>query len=172
VPGFSFVIARREALLATDGFARSLSLDLLGQLRGFEANGQFRFTPPTHVVLAFAQALKELDAEGGVGGRAARYRANHETLVAGMRGLGFRALVRPEEQSYIITSFLYPEHPRFEFAGFYRRLSDKGMIIYPGKLTQVDSFRIGNIGRLFEADIRALLAAIRETLIEMGIREG
>ncbi|MBI2948082.1 MAG: 2-aminoethylphosphonate--pyruvate transaminase [Verrucomicrobia bacterium] len=170
VPGFSFVIARREPLLASEGCARSLSLDLLGQLKGFEDAGQFRFTPPTHVLLAFDQALKELDLEGGVEGRAARYRRNHEVLIRGMHKLGFRSYLEPSLQSYIVTAFHYPNQPNFDFAEFYGRLRDKGMIIYPGKVSQTDSFRIGCIGRIFESDVRALLATIAETLEEMGMK--
>jgi len=170
VPGFSFVICRRDALLACDGYARSLSLDLLDQLRGFEKNGQFRYTPPTHSILAFEQALNELDREGGVMGRAARYRRNHEILVAGMKQLGFRPYLDPAVQSYIISSFYYPESKRFAFDAFYRRLSDKGFIIYPGKITQADTFRIGSIGRLFPSDIEALLSAIQSVLRDMGVQ--
>lgn len=168
VPGFSFVIARRSHLLKCEGWARSLSLDLLGQFKGFEKNGQFRYTPPTHSILAFAQALTELEMEGGIAGRAERYRANHQTLLKEMRILGFRSYLPTEVQSYIITSFYYPESSGFTFLDFYQRLSDKGYIIYPGKLTQVDLFRIGNIGRLFPADIQALLSGIGEALREMG----
>ncbi|HOZ48247.1 MAG TPA: 2-aminoethylphosphonate--pyruvate transaminase [Candidatus Hydrogenedentes bacterium] len=169
VPGFGFVIARRDALLATEGYARSLSLDLLSQWRGLESNGQFRFTPPTHVLLAFRQALAELEAEGGVKGRAARYAANYQCVVEGMRAMGFVEYLPPERQGYIITSFRYPEHPNFSFDEFYKRLNDKGYVIYPGKVSNADCFRIGNIGRLFESDMRDLLRAIRETLAEMQI---
>ncbi len=168
VPGFSFVIAHRDALLACEGYARSFSLDLLDQWRGLENNGQFRFTPPTHAMLAFSQALSELEQEGGIVARAARYRNNHQTLLAGMSELGFRQHLRPEVQSYIITSFHYPEHPSFDFPEFYRRLADRGMIIYPGKLAQQPCFRIANIGRLFEADMRQLLDAIEDVMEEMG----
>src|SRR5439155_13320036 len=105
VPGFSFIIARRDALVATEGYARSLSLDLLGQWKGFEKNGQFRYTPPTHSVLAFAQALRELELEGGITARAARYAANHRALVEGMQRVGFRVYLDSKVQSYIITSF-------------------------------------------------------------------
>jgi len=170
VPGFSFVIARRAALLACEGCARSLSLDLLDQLKGFEKNGQFRYTPPTHAILAFQQALNEFDQEGGLSGRAARYRRNHSILLEGMKQIGFRPYLQPEVQSYIITAFHYPDDPKFTFQNFYHRLSDRGFIIYPGKLTQANCFRIGTIGRIFEADIRALLAAIRETIRELGVR--
>jgi 2-aminoethylphosphonate-pyruvate transaminase len=170
VPGFSYVFCRRAALEATQGWARSLSLDLLGQLKGFDKNGQFRYTPPTHSLLAFDQALKELDLEGGVAARGARYRRNHGVLVEGMQKMGFRVYLEPEVQSYIITSFYYPRDPKFAFPDFYRRLSDKGFIIYPGKISQVDLFRIGSVGRIFEADMRALLAAIAETVEEMGVQ--
>ncbi len=169
VPGFSFVISRREALLASEGHARSLCMDLLAQLKGFEKNGQFRYTPPTHSILAFARALDELETEGGPVARCARYQRNHETLVTGMQALGFRPYLDPAVQSCIITSFLFPSDPEFTFDAFYRRLSDKGFIIYPGKISQADTFRIGSIGRLFEADIHALLAAVQQTVNELGI---
>ncbi len=164
VPGFSFVICRRSELMSCEGRARSLSLDLLGQLKGFEKDGKFRYTPPTHVVLAFDQALRELELEGGVTGRHDRYRRNHETLLAGMRRLGFRAYLNPALQSPIITAFHYPANGRFDFDRFYDELSRRGFIIYPGKLTQVDTFRIANIGRLFPADIEQLLCAIESVL--------
>ena len=169
VPGFAFVLARREALLATEGYARSLSLDLLSQWRGLEADGQFRFTPPTHVLLAFQQALDELDEEDGVEGRGRRYRANHETLVAGMRAIGFEEYLKPELQGYIITSFRYPTDPHFNFKEFYERLSTQGFVIYPGKLSHADCFRIGTVGRIRESDVRDLLIAIQATLDEMDV---
>ncbi len=169
VPGFAFAIARREPFMKTKGFARSLSLDLYSQWEGLELSGQFRFTPPTHVLLAFRQALAELGDEGGVAGRAGRYRANHDVLMRGMRNLGFQTYLDAEKQSYIITSFRYPEHPNFDFESFYKRLNEKGYVIYPGKVSNADCFRIGTIGRVFDSDMKALLAAIRDTLDEMDI---
>ena len=169
VPGFGFVIARRDALVETEGWARSLSLDMLAQWKGLEANGQFRFTPPTHALLAFHQALLELEAEGGVAGRAARYRDNYHTLVTGMRALGFEEYLAPELQGYIITSFRYPAASAWDFERFYTLLNDRDFVIYPGKVSDADCFRIGNIGRIFPADVKALLAAIREVLAEMKV---
>jgi 2-aminoethylphosphonate-pyruvate transaminase len=160
VPGFSFVLCRRDILLASEGWARSLSLDLLGQLKGFEKDGKFRYTPPTHVILAFDQALRELALEGGVPARHQRYRRNHEILLAGMQRLGFQPYLHPRLQSPIITAFLYPPHKRFDFDWFYTELSQRGFLIYPGKLTKVDTFRIANIGRLFPADMEQLVHAI------------
>ena len=170
VPGFAFVLARLSSLLQTDGFARSLSFDLLDQYKGLEKNGQFRFTPPTHSLIAFRQALAELDSEGGVEGRAARYRTNYETLIAGMRSMGFKEYLPPQDQGYIITSFLYPKDSKFDFESFYEKLNEKDYVIYPGKVSNADCFRIGNIGRIFESDVHALLAAIREAIAEMGIK--
>lgn len=169
VPGFSIVIARRQALLEAEGAARSVSLDLLAQLRSFEANGQFRFTPPTHAILAFIQALKELRAEGGPEARLKRYQQNHDVLLKGMRRIGFTSCLAPEVQSCVITAFYYPKDRNFSFTDFYHRLSDKGFIIYPGKVSRIDSFRIGNIGHLTIGDIEALLKAIELTIHEMGI---
>ena len=170
VPGFSFVFCRRAALMACEGFARNLSMNLLDQFKAFEKNSQFRYTPPTHAILAFDQALRELDLEGGVAARGARYRRNHETLLAGMKRLGFRSYLPPAVQSPIITSFLYPADPRFDFPEFYRRVADKGFILYPGKISQAATFRIGNIGRLFESDMRCVVNAIGETIEEMGVK--
>jgi len=172
VPGFSFVIAKRNALLGCEGNARSLSLDLHAQWRGLETDGQFRFTPPTHAILALEQALSELDAEGGVPSRAARYAANHRALIDGMQAMGFRPYLAPEQQSCIITSFHYPTHPNFKFGEFYDRLSRFDFVIYPGKISRAQCFRIGTIGRIFEAAVRQLLSAIRAVLDEMGVPDG
>src|SRR5271157_3573970 len=143
VPGFAFVLARRRRLLEAKGRARTLSLDLHAQWAGLEADGQFRFTPPTHALLAFHQALVELESEGGVSGRAARYAANHTVLMRGMAELGFEAYLAPEDQSHIITTFRYPRHPQFRFEEFYGLLSELGFIIYPGKLTTEPCFVSG-----------------------------
>jgi len=148
---------------------RTLSLDVQAQWRGLEANGQFRFTPPTHAILALEQALRELEEEGGIAGRAARYKANHTTLIEGMQRLGFQVYLRPEHQSYIISSFHYPDDPRFSFETFYERLNEKGLVIYPGKLTHADCFRIGNIGQVFPQDMERLVVAIEQTMEEMGV---
>lgn len=172
VPGMGFVIARRDALEAAKGNAHSLSLDLYDQWRGFEANAQWRFTPPTHVVAAFAQALDEHEAEGGVEGRGARYRANAAILIDGMRALGFETLLPDHLQAPIIVTFRMPADPAFVFAEFYDRLRERGFVIYPGKLTVADSFRIGCIGRLGAEEMTAAIAAIRATLAEMGVASG
>lgn len=169
VPGFAFILARREELLKIEGNQRSLSLDILAQWKGLEEIGQFRFTPPIQSILAFRQALRELEIEGGIEGRSERYINNHKVLVEGMSALGFKVYLQNKFQSYIITSFLYPDHPYFRFNEFYERLNKKDFVIYPGKLSKVDCFRIGNIGRIFEADILNLLSAIKETLSEMKI---
>ena len=152
------------------GYARSLSLDLLGQLKGFEKNDQFRYTPPTHSILAFQTALDELEQEEGVTARGQRYLRNHQVLLEGMTKLRFRSYLPKAVQSYIITSFYFPADPKFTFQEFYRKLSDKGYIIYPGKISQADTFRIGSIGRRFEPDMRALVAAVAETVDEMGLQ--
>jgi 2-aminoethylphosphonate-pyruvate transaminase len=170
IPGFGIILAKRETLLKTEGYARTFSLDLLAQLLRFDKDGQFRFTPPTHSLLAYHQALFELELEGGVEGRAIRYRANYETLIAGMRAMGFKEYIEPEDQGFIITSFPYPDHPNFDFEEFYRALNKRDYVIYPGKVSDADCFRIGSIGRILPADMHALLAAIRETLVEMEIK--
>jgi 2-aminoethylphosphonate-pyruvate transaminase len=169
VPGFAFALARTDALLETRGFARSVSLDLLAQYNGLENDGQFRFTPPTHAILAFHQALLELEAEGGVAGRAERYQRNYAVALDGFTRLGFEPYLPPAVRGYTITSFRYPNHRNFDFAEFYRQLSERGQVIYPGKLSHADCFRIGHIGRIDANDVCALLAAVAEVLDQMQI---
>ena len=169
LPGFSFVIAHKETILQTEGFARSMSLDLLAQWQGLENNGQFRFTPPVQVLLAFHQALVEIQEEGGVEGRGKRYAENNKIIIEGMKKLGLEPYLDVDTQSYIITTFPYPEHPNFSFETFYNSLSDKGFVIYPGKLTQADCFRIGNIGRMNASQMHGLLDAVAATFEEMEI---
>jgi len=169
VPGFGFVIANLEALRKKASMARTLCLDLLDQHEALERTGQFRFTPPTHALLAFRQALIELKAEGGVEGRAARYKNNYETLVEGMWELGFTEFLKPDDQGYIITSFYCPKDPRFSFDAFYLYLSERGFVIYPGKVGTADCFRIGSIGRIDKSDVKALLATIADYIQKTGI---
>ncbi len=169
VPGFGFALCRRQALDSCEGRARSLSLDLHAQWKGLESNGQFRFTPPTHALLAFRRALTELEEEGGVAGRQARYQANHAIILAGIKELGLVPYVPEEHQCWIITSVRFPDDPGFSFEVFYDRLNERGFVIYPGKVTDADCFRIGNIGRLFPEDMKSLLTATREVLEEMNI---
>jgi 2-aminoethylphosphonate-pyruvate transaminase len=169
VSGFGFVLARREALLAAKGNARTLSLDLYDQWAGMEANGHFRFTPPIQTILAFEQALNELDEEGGVRARGERYRQNHIALCRGMREIGFEIYLADQDRSFIITSFRYPSDPAFQFDPFYERLWALGFAICPGKLSHDACFRIGTIGRITTVDIEALLTAIRSALRDLGV---
>ncbi|KRV65963.1 2-aminoethylphosphonate--pyruvate aminotransferase [Aeromonas veronii] len=169
VPGFGFVIARRAALAACAGRARSVSLDLHAQWQTMEQQGgKWRFTSPTHTVLAFAQALRELDEEGGIEARHQRYSENQRTLVAGMAALGFAPLLPEQWQSPIITAFYSPAHPDYRFADFYQRLKAQGFVIYPGKVSQADCFRIGNIGDVTPERVRDLLAAMASACYWQG----
>ena len=170
IPGFAFALCRESELEKTKGQARSLSLDLYDQWAGLEASGQFRFTPPTLSIMAFRQAMKELEKEGGIKAREKRYKENKRVLDAGMTELGFKQYLRPEIQGHIITSFLYPKDGNFNFERFYKKLSDRGFVIYPGKLSKADAFRIGNIGQIFPDDVRSLIQAIQEVLEEDKIR--
>ena len=162
VPGFSFIIANVSDLKQTKGIARSLSLDLYAQWETMEKDGgKWRFTSPTHVVRAFKQAMDELAEEGGVEARHNRYCENHRVLVDGMRSLGFQTLLPDEIQSPVIASFLYP-YADFNFKTFYTQLKERGFVIYPGKISQADTFRIGNIGDVHPEDFRQLIEIIRE----------
>jgi 2-aminoethylphosphonate-pyruvate transaminase len=172
VPGFGYVICKRELLEGSKDHAHSLALDLYDQWQAMEKNGQFRFTPPTHALAAFHQALIEHAQEGGVEARGRRYWRNREVLVSGMRELGFETLLAEEYSGPIIQTFLTPADTRFSFEPFYEALRLRGFAIYPGKLTQQDTFRIGTIGQLDETVMRAAVAAIRDVLAEMGVTSG
>ena len=165
VPGFGFVIAREELLKQCKGQARSLSLDLYAQWDCMEVNGgKWRFTSPTHTVRAFGQALQELLLEGGVQARYERYCKNQSCLVQGMKELGFKSLLEKDMHSPFITSFYSPEHKDYDFRRFYTLLKEKGFVIYPGKVSHADCFRIGNIGDVYPGDIARLINAISESM--------
>ncbi len=165
VPGFSFIICKRDVLEKCSGQARSLSLDLYNQWKTMEENhGKWRFTSPTHTVRAFYQALAELREEGGIKAREARYTENNKILREGMKELGFETLISEEYQSPIITSFIAPESEGYNFERFYQNLKKQGFVIYPGKVTEIESFRIGNIGEVYSQDIRELLEAVKKSI--------
>lgn len=169
VPGFGFVLVRRTVLEAAADRCHSLSLDLHDQWVQMEKTGQWRYTPPTHVVAAFMEALRLHREAGGVAARLARYKANRDVLVDGMRALGFKTLLEGDWLSPIIVTFFSPDDPAFEFTRFYDLLKAKGFIIYPGKLTEVDSFRVGCIGQMDTDVMRRVVAAVEETMAEMNI---
>ncbi len=170
VPGMGFVIARRTALEGATGNSASLALDLLDQWQYLQKTGQWRFTPPTHVVAALRAAIDQYRAQGGLPARLARYTANCSALIDGMRGLGLRTFLPDALQAPIIVTFHAPDDPAYDFGDFYRRVRDRGFILYPGKLTAVDTFRVGCIGAIGPETLRQAVAAVAESLREMGVR--
>lgn len=171
VPGFGFIIARKSELEAAKGNSHSLSLDVHAQWAHMNKTGQWRFTPPTHVVAAFLEALRGHKEEGGVAGRGGRYARNRDVMVAGMRDLGFETLLKDRWLSPIIVTFFCPADENFVFDVFYEKMKEKGFIIYPGKLTVVDSFRVGCIGQMDENVMRQVVAAAKDALAEMGVAD-
>ncbi|MBL8665067.1 MAG: 2-aminoethylphosphonate--pyruvate transaminase [Candidatus Odyssella sp.] len=170
VPGLGFVICRVAALDEAKGNATTLVLDLHDQWQALEKTGQYRFTPPIHVIVSLHQAIEEFLAEGGQKGRGGRYAENCRVLVGGMKALGFLTLLPDRLQAPIIVTFRMPTDPNFRFQAFYDALKERGYVIYPGKLTVADSFRIGCIGRLDADHMRGVVAAVREILAEMKVR--
>ena len=170
-PGMGFVFVRKSVLERCAGNSTSLALDLHDQWTYMEKTTQWRFTPPTHVVVALDAALDQFVAEGGQPARLARYTANFDALVAGMREMGFRPFLPPAIQAPIIVTFHAPADPKYAFKPFYDRVRDKGFVLYPGKLTQVETFRVGCIGAIGPAEMRHAVNAVRDTLAEMGIRD-
>lgn len=171
VPGFAYVIAGRELLHQAEGRSHSLSLDLHDQWQAMERTGQFRFTPPTHTLVAFDRALEEHEKEGGVAGRLARYTANRDMLVGALRALGFVPLLDDADAGPIIQTFHSPRDPRFDFERFYDALRERGYAIYPGKLTNARTFRIGTIGALDRTVMRSVADAISDVLDTMGVTD-
>ena len=169
VPGMGFVIARRTVLERSAGNSSSLAMDLLDQWQYLQKTGQWRFTPPTHVVAALRAAIDQYQAQGGLAARLARYTENCAALVSGMRALGFRTFLPDALQAPIIVTFHSPPDPKYDFAEFYRRVRDRGFTLYPGKLTAVDTFRVGCIGAIGAGSLRQAVAAVADTLREMGV---
>ncbi|MEO1995548.1 MAG: 2-aminoethylphosphonate--pyruvate transaminase [Planctomycetaceae bacterium] len=170
VPGFGFVIAHQDTLEQTRGWARSLSLDLYDQWREMEAHqGKWRYTSPTHVLCAFSRAIEELQQEGGIAARFKRYGDSQSRLSAGMHNLGFRGLLPETLQSPIITAFFYPADARFAFDKFYDLMKQRRFVLYPGKVTDLDTFRIGTIGHVFAQDIEELLEAVGQVVAELRL---
>ena len=162
VPGFSFIICNRKKLMESEGKARSLSLDLYDQWKTMEKDGKWRFTSPTHTVLAFAKALEELEEEGGIPARSKRYYDNNHLLIQKMKEMGIRSYIGGEYQGPIITTFFYPEQSSFSFPEMYEYVKSRGYAIYPGKVTDADTFRIGNIGEIYKEDIEKLCEIFKE----------
>lgn len=167
VPGLAFVLARRDALEASAGRGSSLVLDLHGQYRQLEADGQYRFTPPTHVIAALGEALDELSEEGGPPARYERYKKNCELLIEGMRELGFETALDGELQAPIIASFREPVNDWFSFEIFYNALKRKGFAIYAGKMKSASTFRIGTIGAVDPSTISRFLEVVPPVIVEM-----
>jgi 2-aminoethylphosphonate-pyruvate transaminase len=170
VPGMGFVIARRAALETAGGHSHSLALDLADQWQYLRKTGQWRFTPPTHVVAALRAAVDQYLAAGGQPARLARYRGNCAALTSGMRALGFKTFLPDAVQAPIIVTFHAPPDPAYDFGEFYRRVRERDFLLYPGKLTAVDTFRVGCIGAIGAEVLTRAVAAIGAALREMGVR--
>jgi len=171
VPGFTYILARRDLLEASQGVSHSLSLDLYEQWAYMEKSGQFRYTPPTHILVAFAKALEQHKAEGGAPGRLARYKKTAKAMRDGMRRIGLTPLLGDNETGPIIQTFATPRDPNFDFTRFYEGLKQRGFIIYPGKLTKKPSFRVGNMGALDHEVMAMLVDATEATLKGMNVKD-
>lgn len=171
VPGFGFIVARRSALERAAGNSHSLSLDVHDQWVYMNKTRQWRFTPPTHTIAAFREALLQHEEEGGVEGRNARYRRNHQVLLKGMRAMGFETLLDDEQMAPVITTFFSPGDGRFDFERFYDELAERGYVIYPGKLTEAETFRLGCIGYLDEHVMQGLVDSMADVLKVMGVTD-
>ena len=169
VPGIGFVIAARAKLAASSGNCHSLAMDLHDQWTYMQKTTQWRFTPPTHVVVALHEALAQYQEEGGLAARGARYRANCQALTQGMARLGLLPYVPAQAQAPIIVTFHAPQHAAYNFQAFYEGVRERGFILYPGKLTQIETFRVGCIGALTPQDMVHVVEAIASTLVEMGV---
>jgi 2-aminoethylphosphonate-pyruvate transaminase len=169
VPGMGFVIVRRSVLEACEGRSPSLALDLYDQFAYMQKTTQWRFTPPTHVVAALRTALDHFLAEGGQPARGARYARNCAALIGGMKALGFETFLPADVQAPVIVTFHAPRDPKWRFADFYAAVREAGYVLYPGKLTQLETFRVGCIGSIDTNEMHNAVAAIGRTLASLGI---
>jgi 2-aminoethylphosphonate-pyruvate transaminase len=172
VPGMGFVFIRKEVLDGCAGRSQSLAMDLHDQYVYMEKTGQWRFTPPTHVVVALAEAIAQFEAEGGQPARLERYTRNYQTLIHGMSRLGFMPFLDPSVQAPIIVTFHAPGDPAYDFQSFYAAARERGFILYPGKLTQIETFRVGCIGAIGPNEIEQAVLAVAFALEDMGIASG
>ncbi|HXE50131.1 MAG TPA: 2-aminoethylphosphonate--pyruvate transaminase [Ramlibacter sp.] len=172
VPGMGFVIIRKDVLDGCGGQSQSLAMDLHDQHTYMERTGQWRFTPPTHVVVALAEALAQFEAEGGQPARLERYTQNYRTLVHGMSRMGFMPFLEPAIQAPIIVTFHAPGDLRYDFKAFYAAARRIGFILYPGKLTQVETFRVGCIGAIGPNEMEQAVLAVAMALEDLGIASG
>jgi len=171
VPGVGFVIAKRASLQAAEGNSASLSLDLHAQWAHMEKTGQWRYTPPTHVIAALATAIRIHEAEGGVRGRHARFHRVWHRLVTAMRQRGFETLISDDHASPIVTTFLEPADPHYTFPSFSTEMRKRGFIVFPGRLTASRTFRIGCMGRITDADVDRLVEAIDGAMQSLGVQD-
>jgi 2-aminoethylphosphonate-pyruvate transaminase len=169
VPGMGFVFVRKDVLAACEGRSQSLAMDLYDQYIYMEKTGQWRFTPPTHVVVALAEAIAQFEEEGGQPSRLARYSRNCQTLVDGMVALGFKPFLEPAVQAPIIVTFYAPDLPGYEFKRFYAAVRARGFLLYPGKLTQIETFRVGCIGAITSHEINQAVHAIALALHDLKL---
>ena len=169
VPGMGFVFIRKAVIEACAGHSQSLAMDLHDQFDYMERTGQWRFTPPTHVVVALSEAIAQFEEEGGQDARLARYQDNCQTLIAGLSALGLKPFLASEHQAPIIVTFHAPEHPAYDFKRFYDAVKARGFMLYPGKLTQVETFRVGCIGAIGRVEMQQAVAAVGDAMRELGL---
>ncbi len=169
VPGMGFVFIRKAVIEACAGHSQSLAMDLHDQFDYMERTGQWRFTPPTHVVVALSEAIAQFEEEGGQAARLARYQDNCQTLIAGLSALGLKPFLASEHQAPIIVTFHAPEHPAYDFKRFYDAVKARGFMLYPGKLTQVETFRVGCIGAIGRVEMQQAVAAVGDAMRELGL---
>ena len=172
VPGMGFVFLRKDILAACEGNCQSLAMDLYDQYVYMEKTGQWRFTPPTHVLVALDEAIRQFQEEGGQPARLARYERNYQTLIEGMAALGFKPFLEPAVQAPIIVTFHAPADPRYDFKAFYQAAKRHGFILYPGKLTQIETFRVGCIGAIGPVEMAQAVQAVGFALRDLGIASG
>jgi 2-aminoethylphosphonate-pyruvate transaminase len=168
-PGMGFVFVRKTVLEQCAGRSTSLALDLYDQWTYMERTTQWRYTPPTHVVVAVDAALEQYVAAGGQPARYRRYAANCEMLISGMTEMGFKVFLDARIQAPIIVTFHAPADPKYAFKPFYDEVRNRGFILYPGKLTQVETFRVGCIGAIGPEEMRHAVNAVRDSLRSLGI---
>lgn len=166
-PGMAFAVIRRAALERAEGNSHSLAMDLYDQWVYMQKTTQWRYTPPTHIVAAFDSAIEQYLKEGGRAARGGRYAENCRVLLAGLARHGLRSFLPKEIQAPIIVTFHAPRLPGYHFKTFYDAVKRRGYILYPGKLTTVETFRVGCMGQLGERGMAGAVDAVAEVLAEL-----
>ncbi|MCL2791862.1 MAG: 2-aminoethylphosphonate--pyruvate transaminase [Spirochaetaceae bacterium] len=167
--GLSFIVGKTSEIEKTKDYqARSYYTNLWRQYDFFKKNKQMHFTPPVQIMYSLAQALKEHFAEGEQA-KWKRFRDGYKVIREEMAKLGFKDILPEDKQTGLVVGILNPKDPNFDFNKIHDYLYEKGVTIYPGKIADLETFRVCNLGSLGPDDIRDAFKVLTDALKACGV---